>query len=283
METVEEDQIKNEINIAFFGIEKAKYKSIIKDIKDIISDKFEEDNKLNVIEYKNILQIDSFSCEILRITLNFFLCEENLNNDINYEKFIEKDIHFFLMFYNEIQMENIFQLIELYSKGNYLFFTLQHSLLDTSKKKLDKNKIYEDISIEWEDEINKNPDMSGFKQKLNDLIEFYKYYNIFQKHSRENIIESYKIFFCHFDKYINMKEKDLFILFNNFEKFSYNNDYPDEVLIILLCLSYKATKLGKFNFKAKASKCNFCGKTDICEFNYKNQEFLCAYCRMQTK
>lgn len=299
---------QTEFNIGFFGMDKSKFRETIGKIQDssfskefsfdnnIIYnnkystaqfDKIDNQNKIfdNENEDENINDINQ------NIKININNCDIILDKDEEYTEFVNTKIDYFFVFeveFIEYGDTNFLKKIYQISKGNYIFFSLEHNF-DQSKirEKYSEEKVYDEFIVSEKDKkFNKvnydNPKIFVFEDFLKDMKVKFEMFIMFQKYQVEKSIVTFKDYLYIFDKYSQIEdEKELIKLFNKFEKLSFNNDFADNTLILLQIMSSNKDMFNKdFCFLPKSLKCGFCPEElNECEFDYKLNTFLCFNCR----
>ena len=287
----------SEINIGLFGFEGEIFKEIIKNLEDpnsIFTKKFSLKDKLckygkySKISYK----INTEKKEIIEskdninnnLIINILNCESNLKNDKKnkYNEFIKEKIDFFLILENDIMDKKFLNLLYEYSKGNYLFFGFSEffSKNKNESKIIDEFVIMDNLYFRDKNNVN----LWGFKfdEFIINIAKIYNMFVIFQNYSIEKNIVKFKDYIYFFNKYSQIKnENEFFELFNKFEKFSYNDDYTDNELIMIQIMSSDKQKFNNdINFNVKSNNCGFCSESlNICEFDPEVKTFLCPNCR----
>ena len=220
------------------------------------------------------------------LIINVFYCENNLNNDKkkDYEEFLKEKLDFYLLYNSENMDFDFLNKIYKYSKGNY--FKININYFPTNALRANEIGDFELIDDDFElidDNIN-NIDYNTFKfdKFLINLISKFEMFRLFQKYSVEKNIVHFKDYLYTFLHYAKIQDKnEFFELFNKFEKFSFNNDYSDNTLILLQIMMHKKGKFNdKISFNVKSLQCGFCTeKSLICEFDKNLKCFLCYRCR----
>ena len=170
---------------------------------------------------------------------------------------------------------NFLNLIFKYSKGNYLKF-------NNNIQNMQDSIILNDYVLISDNQKNLNYNKFKFDIFLMNIISKFEMFRLFQKYSVEKNIVNFKDYLYKIQEYYKIKdEKEYIELFNKFEKFSFNNDYSDNTLILLQSMMYNPNKLnGNICFNVKSLECGFCTeKSNICEFDKNLKTFLCYRCR----
>ena len=306
---------QTEFNIGFFGMDKNRFRDTIQKIQDSsFSKEFSFNNNIIYNNKYSTAQFDKINNENIiienenededindindinqNIKININNCDTFLDKDKDkdeeYNEFINKKKDYFFVFevqFFEFKNTNFLKRIYEISKGNYIFFTLEHNF-DQSKirEKYSEEKVYDEFVVSEKDKkLNKvnynNPKIFVFENFLKVMKEKFEMFIMFQKYQVEKSIVTFKDYLYIFNKYSQIKdEKELIKLFNKFEKFSFNNDYADNTLILLQIMSSNKDMFNKdFRFLPKSLKCGFClEELNECEFDYQLNTFLCFRCR----
>ena len=291
---------QSDINVGLIGIKKEVYEAeLMKLEKSSFSQEYQLEKeradygkyakssfkKINIkMMIKKVIFNDNKDNDDLII--NVFYCENNLNNDKKkyYEEFLKEKLDCYLLFNPENMDFDFLNKIYKYSKGNY--FKINYSnYCPTNALRANEIDNFELINdFELIDDNTNNIDYSTFKfdKFLINLISKFEMFRLFQKYSVEKNIVHFKDYLHTLLQYSKIRdEKEFFELFNKFEKFSFNNDYSDNTLILLQIMMYKKGKFnGKISFNVKSLQCGFCTeKSLICEFDKNLKCFLCYRCR----
>lgn len=295
---------KSEINIALFGFHDDIFKEIVKNLESpesifikmfSIKDKLFKYEKYLKISYKKKIENNKIIEKIKDkddinkdLIINIFGCEANFKNDENneYKEFIKEKIDFFLILEDESMDIKFLNLLYEYSKGNYLFFGFTKYF---SKNKNESKSSYDFMIIDtlyFRDKNNADLVSFKFDEFIININKLYNMFEIFQKYSIEKNIVKFKDYIYTYNKYSKIEsEKDFFELFNKFEKLSFNDDYTDDILIMIQIMSSNKEKFNNdISFNVKSLKCGFCNETlNICEFEPDIKDFLCSKCRFDKK
>lgn len=281
---------QEEINIGFLNIQKNEFEKILETIKNSsFSEKFSYVNRIDYDKYskysfkKNIEIKESKKEENNKdnndnIIMNLLKCEANLNDDKkkSYFQFLKEKIDFFLIFEPENIDNEFFKIINEFSNENHFIFNSYHN--SYSDKILDDFLLINDKSTKNNMILN----FFEFDRFLLELNDKYLMFKLFLNYSVEKNIIKFKDYLSILQKYNQIyEEKDFIELFNRFEKFSFNNDYSDNTLILLQIMIDNKGKFNKgISFNVKSLKCGFCTeKSNICEFDTNLGTFLCYRCR----
>ena len=293
---------EQEINIGFFGLENDNFKKIIVELNystffnkfslysDIISkDKYiqaiikpiENQNQNQIIEEDSIFPKDENF--ILNIN-NFEIIFDNKDKDKQYEQFIKTKIDYFFLFNIENQDINFIKKIIKYSKDNFIIINLNNKNKNEDEKF--KSKSFDNFLVNEKDiKENKNKDSKKFifEKFLEDIKNKFDMFLMFQDYSVEKSIITFKDYLKTLNEYSKIKDEKQFMeLFNKFEKFSFNNDYADNTLILLQIMSSDKEMFNKdISFNVKTLECGWENhKLVICELDSITNKFLCHRCKI---
>ena len=293
---------QKEINLGFFNLDNEQFEEIIKRLtQSSFSKKFcLKQNIMNYDDYslalfeekkqiKNEIIIQEEEIEENEdekgIVINFNNCKLLEKRKKEYDKLIKEKIDFYFIFNGEKINEQF--LDELYecSKLNYIIFTLGkdiNSELTNSDKYAPNAFDYFEITEEDKNKYEDGTIIFIFDTFISELKSKFDLYKIFQKYSIEKSIISFKDYLYNFNKYNYIEDENKLIeLFNKFEKFSFNNDYCDIIIILLQIMMIKKNMLNSnFTFNVKTLSCGFClNKLDESEFDNDSKCFLCYRCK----
>ena len=291
---------QSDINVGLIGIKKEVYEAeLMKLEKSSFSQEYQLEKeradygKYAKASFKKIKKMMMIKEDIFNdnndnndLIINIFYCENNLNNDKKkyYEEFLKEKLDCYLLFNPENMDFDFLNKIYKYSKGNY--FKINYSnYCPTNALRANEIENFELINdFELIDDNTNNIDYSTFKfdKFLINLISKFEMFRLFQKYSVEKNIVHFKDYLHALLQYSKIQdEKEFFELFNKFEKFSYNDDYTDNELIMIQIMSSDKQKFNNdINFNVKSNNCGFCSESlNICEFDPEVKTFLCPNCR----
>ena len=283
---------QTDINIGLIGIKKEAFEEELIKLgktsfsKDYILDKERYNyGKYSKVSFRKINQRmilipkDNIKNNINNdnLIINLFYCENNLENDKKkyYEEFLKEKLDIYFLFDSDKMDINFLNLIFKYSKGNYLKF-------NNNIQNMQDSIILNDYVLISDNQKNLNYNKFKFDIFLMNIISKFEMFRLFQKYSVEKNIVNFKDYLYKIQEYYKIKdEKEYIELFNKFEKFSFNNDYSDNTLILLQSMMYNPNKFnGNICFNVKSLECGFCTeKSNICEFDKNLKTFLCYRCR----
>jgi hypothetical protein len=298
---VDEESLKlTEVNIMFIGQGENEFKRIISDLADFLTsfslkkdDIYDDKLKFTGVMIRKEETIE----EILNNDEDFLEQEEELiinisnfqslpqlkENSKEYKEFDEmyKKIDFCFVFNseNQIALNKIYN----YSNGNCIFFSLTQNFDENIKTKYPKGKIYDILTVKEENQDDGDLKTFFFENFLKDIKNKFDMFLIFEKYSVEKSIVKFLDYYQTINEYSKIKdEQELIELFNNFEKFSFNNDYADITIILLQIMANSNDMLkNDFSFNVKSLNCTFCTeRMDICEFDTNVKSFLCYRCKL---
>lgn len=299
---VEEESLKIiEINIMFIGQGENEFKGIILDLdnfltsfsleKQVFTDDQLQCQRLIIKKEESLEAMLNNNEDILEeeeLVINIFnfqslpKLKENSKQYKLYDEFYQKiDFCFVFNLENQITLNKIYN----YSKGNCIFFSLIQNFDEKIKEKYPKEKIYDILAVK-DNNQNDDGDLKTFffEKFLKDIKNKFDMFLIFEKYSVEKSIIKFIDYYHTINEYSKIKdEQELIELFNKFERFSFNNDYADNTIILLQIMANSNDMLkNNFSFKVKSLNC-FCGeKMDICEFDTNTKYFLCYRCKLKT-
>lgn len=298
---VEEESLKiTDINIVFLGQGENEFKGIISDLGGFLTafslekEVFSDDNlKCTRVIIKKEESVDKIinngeasfeeEEELIINIFNFQSLPELKENNKKYKEYDEfyKKIDFCFIFNleNKIAINKIYD----YSKGNCIFFTLIENFDEKIREKYPKENIYDIITVKEDNQNNGDLKTFFFENLLKDIKNKFEMFLIFEKYSVEKSIVKFIDYYHTIKEYSKIKdEQELIELFNKFEKFSFNNDYADNTIILLQIMASSNDLLkNDFSFKAKTLNCTFCTeRMDICEFDTNVKSFLCYRCKL---
>jgi hypothetical protein len=300
---VDEESLKlTEVNIMFIGQGENEFKRIISDLADFLTsfslkkdDIYDDKLKFTGVMIRKEETIE----EILNNDEDFLEQEEELiinisnfqslpqlkENSKEYKEFDEmyKKIDFCFVFNseNQIALNKIYN----YSKGNCIFFSLTQNFDESIKTKYPKGKIYDILTVKGENQGDDDLKTFYFEKFLKDLKNKFDMFLTFEKYSMEKSIVKFIDYYHTINEYSKIKdEQELIELFNKFEKFSFNNDYADNTIILLQIMTNNNMLKNGFSFNVKSLNCTFCTeRMDICEFDTNVKSFLCYRCKLNKK
>jgi hypothetical protein len=300
---MEEESLQaTEINIMFLGQGENEFKGIISDLADFLTafslkkdDIYDDKLKFTGISIRKEETIE----EILNNNDDYFEKEEELiinisncqsipelkENSKEYKEFDEifKKIDFCFVFNSENQ--KALNKIYNYSNGNCIFFSLTQNFDEKIKEKYPKGKIYDILTVKGENQGDDDLKTFYFEKFLKDLKNKFDMFLTFEKYSVEKSIVKFIDYYHTINEYSKIKdEQELIELFNKFEKFSFNNDYADNTIILLQIMTNNNMLKNGFSFNVKSLNCTFCTeRMDICEFDTNVKSFLCYRCKLNKK
>ena len=286
---------QEEINIGFFNLDNEKFKDIIKQLsQSSFSKNFSlKENIINYDEYslatfeenkeiKNeIIDEEDFDKKEKGLVIKINNYKFNENKDEKYNIFIKEKFDLFFIVNEKILKQNFINEIQECSNLNYIIITLGKNIND----KLNNSSNTYDYFVISQEEKNKYNEASKiliFDDFLTEIKSKFNLYKIFQRYSKEKSIISFKDYLYNFNKYNYIEDENKLIeLFNKFEKFSFNNDYCDIIIILLQIMMIKKNMLNSnFTFNVKTLSCGFClNKLDESEFDNDSKCFLCYRCK----
>ena len=304
---MEEDDYfyQTEINLGFFGMEKQIfYETIFKinqssfsetfSIKDIntykkrystVTFQKKNENKKNENDFDND-NYNDINYIINNLKININLCDANVDEndeDHQYVNFIKSKLDYFFFFNIDKIEKKQKRILTSYSKGNYIYFSK-----DNNNSTSTFNLRYDNFLVNQNDCCT--PTSSGQRNFvleffLQDIENKFNSFLIIQKYSEEKNM-TFKDYFSKYNEYFSINDDEKFKkLFNKFEKFSFNNDYPDDTLILLQIMSQKGLlKNNDLCLVPRSIKCGFCTEElNISKFDKETSTFLCYRCRLNKK
>ena len=297
---MDEENLKvTEINIMFIGQGEKEFKGIISDLSDFFTafslkkDEIYDDKlKFNGViirkeetaeeilgNYEDFLQQEE---ELIIYISNYQSLPELKENSKEYKELDEiyKKINFCLVLNseNQIALNKIYN----YSNGNCIFFSLTQNFDEKIKEQYPKGKIYDILAVKEENQGDGDLKAFYLEKFLKDIINKFDMFLMFEKYSVEKNIVKFIDYYHTINEFSKIKdEQELIELFNKYEKFSFNNDYADNTIILLQIMANNDMLKNDFSFNVKSLNCTFCTeRMDICEFDTNVKSFLCYRCKL---